>query len=102
MGTEREWVKVVFATIFFSCWMLFFMVRKRKIEGYKPAMSGLVVLTWTLNGLFLGLLTTFGWRHAFSVPLAFLTVGAFAGAFMAALLLGRSSSGEARTDANPS
>ncbi|HLK05074.1 MAG TPA: hypothetical protein VKT53_11600 [Candidatus Acidoferrum sp.] len=76
MGTAGEWIEVVFATIFWGGWMLFWMTKKKKAAAETNAWWPNVVL-WFFAGLCFGLTTTFHWR-ALRVPLVFVTVSSFA------------------------
>lgn len=89
MITVNELIEVVSAAVFWGGWMLFVSTRERKDAGFKPAVSPLLVLTWAFGGLFFGLLTTFGWRRAFSFPIVFATGGVLSAGLMTAKILGR-------------
>ena len=102
MGTTKEWVEVVLAATFWGGLMLLVKVLERKGAWTKSVMPGRQVLIWALGGLVFGLVTTFGWKRAFSFPLIFLTVGLFITAWVAARLLGRESADKSPDNVNPS
>jgi hypothetical protein len=100
MITVNELIEVVFASVFWGGWMLFVSTRERKNSGFKTAVSPSLVSTWAFGGLFFGLLTTLGWRRAFSFPMVFATVGVLSAALLTAKILGRARVDQGAADAD--
>ena len=87
MGTSREWAKVFLAGGFWGLWMMFWAAHRRTAKNLKPAWCLEEVLTWSLMGLWFGVVSVFPWRQVFRTPLVFITVGSPLCVFLASALL---------------
>lgn len=86
MGTTKEWIEVLLSGGFWGAWMIGWSAHKRASENLKPSLCIRDIFSWALMGLWFGVVVTFHWQRAFHMPIVLVTIAAFVGGCLVAVV----------------
>lgn len=73
MGMPSDWLEVLLLGALYGGWMLFWTAWHRRDEGLTPAIRRIDTFVWAPASVWVGVVDTFHWHRAFSMPLVLIT-----------------------------